>query len=239
MSDTRLRDLERAAAAGDDGAAARYIQERMRQGLDEDQVELLAYCLHPPAYMALGWEYVGEDFDHVVPMAVFRRPGQETLYMITKDLRGWSRGLRRWGNEAAMRAAIAAATEHYKEWEQVYDRFAGEHVLPIKKESVLNLLGQVTATLPRDLAVDRYWTRERGQRLLDHTVIARMDIIPGAVAAGLVPVFVAALGIYAYSKKGHDLGRALGDCGDPDVVLAAVRAELVPWVLGERQKGRP
>lgn len=54
MGDTRLRSLERAAAAGDVEAQARQLAERVRAGtLTRERLELAAYCSAPSARLAL------------------------------------------------------------------------------------------------------------------------------------------------------------------------------------------
>jgi hypothetical protein len=81
-----LRELERAAALGDDDAGARLLGERLRQGtLSEARVALAAYAGDPRAAMVVG--------DGAEPEL---------------DLATWLQGLWGWGREVPVRAAIAA-----------------------------------------------------------------------------------------------------------------------------------
>jgi hypothetical protein len=92
MSDARLRDLERSAAAGDVEAHGRLLRERVR--LDEitkEQVELLAHCLWPPAWSALGWEPHGHSgsISESFRSSLFKRLGQEQFYQVYTRFERW------------------------------------------------------------------------------------------------------------------------------------------------------
>lgn len=74
MSDTRLRSLERAAAAGDVDAAARLARERGRAA-QGPPLEALARLGHPPALRALGRPVLEvEAWSKVVSDAAASRP---------------------------------------------------------------------------------------------------------------------------------------------------------------------
>lgn len=98
MTDRRLRELERRVREG--GAsleeAARWLLERQRAGeLPRERLVLLAWLGHESARAALAGE----------PLHV---PG---------ELESWVRGLERWGPEASVRAAVAAARLLLPLWE--------------------------------------------------------------------------------------------------------------------------
>jgi hypothetical protein len=85
--DERLRRLERQAAAGDHDAAAQLLVQRLRIGeLGREGVELAAYLGHDAANRA-------------TPEVDPETEGREALV----------EGLARWGKEAFVRAAVAAA----------------------------------------------------------------------------------------------------------------------------------
>lgn len=97
MSDERLRELERrwkeSAAVVDEAA---YLRELLRTGvLSHDQLSLAAYCGHAAAELVLGTD---------APPA-------------PSNLVEWARGLFKWGKEAGVRAAIAAARHRLPDWE--------------------------------------------------------------------------------------------------------------------------
>lgn len=89
MTDQRLRELERRAREGGSPEdAARWLLMRERAGeLPRERLELLVWLGHAPAVAALAGQ----------PLHVPR------------ELESWVRGLERWGPEAAVRAALAAA----------------------------------------------------------------------------------------------------------------------------------
>jgi hypothetical protein len=240
VGDARLRDLERAAAAGDTDAAARYIQERMRGGLPQERVELLAHCLHPPAYMALGWEPVETKFKR----EDFKRPGQEVIYTIYRDLESWPHCLRRWGREAAIRAGVAGARYRYPLWLARCQEFVDQgFLLPVKPELVMEVLRRIESTPEPypELGADG---RDLFSPVIERAfrdMVESTGVTPDArVLDPLIPFFVGRLATFCASEAYWELALALRTCGEFDAVLGAIRSELVPWVLGwERQKGRP
>ena len=90
MSDSLLRRLKRRwQESGSVGDEVRYLSERIRTGdLDPAMLELAAYCGHEASCL------IASRFQF--PSAV-------------NDLRGWARGLGRWGRVAVVRALLALA----------------------------------------------------------------------------------------------------------------------------------
>lgn len=113
MTDTHLRQLERAANQGDVEARARLLCERVRMGdLSEDRVRLAAYLGDPGARLHLG-EQAPE-----LP-AIRARAGLEL------NQRRWVTGLRAYGKEWLVRAAAAVAVsrlEAWSRWDETDDR---------------------------------------------------------------------------------------------------------------------
>lgn len=103
MTDQNLRDLaRRAEATGSIEDEAALLLARVRAGdLAPDQLTLAAYCGHEAARRLLGEE---------APTApdVHQREG----------LLRWAMGLRRWGREACVRAAVGAAEVVQPLWER-------------------------------------------------------------------------------------------------------------------------
>ena len=105
MGDTRLRSLERAAAAGDVEAQARQLAERVRAGtLTRERLELAAYAGHVAAREALGGSRLvvtGKDGDGL-PVDLFE--GGPSVHRV--HFWPWVEGLERWSR---MRAPVVAA----------------------------------------------------------------------------------------------------------------------------------
>lgn len=90
MSDARIRELERDAAQGDLDAAGRLLLERVRAGvLRDDRLALAAHLGHAGARRAL-----------------CRRADEREL-----DLPEWVERLAKFGQEACVRAALAAVRQ--------------------------------------------------------------------------------------------------------------------------------
>ncbi len=127
MSDLRLRLAARGLAADPSPEAqAALLRERLRAGLDPQRAELAAYCGHEGARLAWGcrtWGTLPLYQENPKP-----NPGPDgTLYEfvgVSTDLAPayalapWVRGLSRWGAEAQVRAAIAAARVALERWEE-------------------------------------------------------------------------------------------------------------------------
>lgn len=145
MSDSRLRAAERALAADPSPEAqAVLLCERLRAGLDPGRVELAAYAGHEGARLAIGWErpsncdclamsavlgdaveyHREESWDPASGLTASDRhytwcPGSRRYRhpQDTARFSHWLRGLSRWGAEAQVRAAIAAARVALPVWE--------------------------------------------------------------------------------------------------------------------------
>ncbi|MCO5172530.1 MAG: hypothetical protein M9894_40050 [Planctomycetes bacterium] len=106
MADTRLRRLERAAAQGDLDARVRLLCERLRSGeLDEERVRLAAYLGDPAARLLLG--------PKAPDLPVIRARGGLEL-----NQRRWITGLRAYGKEWLVRAAVAIARARFTAWDR-------------------------------------------------------------------------------------------------------------------------
>lgn len=104
MVDARLRRLERAASQGDVQARVQVLCERLRTGdLDEERVRLAAYLGDPAARLLLG--------ERAPELPVIRaREGFEL------NQRRWITGLRAFGKEWLVRAAVALARSRFDAW---------------------------------------------------------------------------------------------------------------------------
>ena len=104
MVDTRLRRLERAASQGDVEARARVLCERLRAGdLAEERVRLAAYLGDPGARLLLA--------ERAPELPVIRaRAGLEL------NQRRWITGLRAYGKEWLVLAAVALAHARFAAW---------------------------------------------------------------------------------------------------------------------------
>lgn len=121
MADARVRDLERAAGAGDVDAQARLLVERVRAGrLTQERLELAAYAGDAAALTALGngifdgkgifWSYGGVGAVEWPKLGLTASPA---------DFHGFMDGLLcRWASPpylAPVRAALAAARLDFEE----------------------------------------------------------------------------------------------------------------------------
>jgi hypothetical protein len=107
MSDARLRDLERRATQGDLDARRDLLQLRLRSGrLDRERLQLTAYLGDVTAREVCG------DRRWAVP------PGAARWGTPIAAPLDWVEGLRAWGKEAAVRAAVAAARVMLEPWER-------------------------------------------------------------------------------------------------------------------------
>ena len=78
------------------GFGNQHLLERVRAGdLTQERLELAAYCGGPGAQLALGTKVATPPVDVVT----------------------WARGLSRWGKEAGVRAAVAAARYRLPDWQ--------------------------------------------------------------------------------------------------------------------------
>jgi hypothetical protein len=277
VSDTRLRELERAAKAGDLDAHGAYLQERVRQGsLEEVQVELLAYLLWPPAWRALGWQRHGhsgapaEEFRSML----FLRPGQEQLYEIFVRFPRWAHGLKRWGEEASLRVGVAAARHRMITWRRQYLALHGagwDMPCPLERIDTLLHMLDLRAKSPRIVNPP---VRQASDYKPSYTSAAKVNLaVEGAifidsrspprspVAGGfgmlaeedqrIAPLFAGHLARFAGRGNHEHLANALQDCVDSrlmetgeswghyvqtreQAVFQAIRNELVPFVLGDR-----
>jgi hypothetical protein len=261
MSDTRLRELERAAAAGDLEAHGRLLQERVRQGsLDPERIELLAYCFWPPAWAALGWEPHGWSGNPAESSRsrLFKRTGQEGLYQIYARFRRWAHGLKRWGYEAAARVGVAAARHRWPSWS---DQFAALEKkgwdMPCRRERIFYLLHMLDAhvTLPDGHPLvyqikgpDGWFPRsyERASRFtLEHEGRALSSSGPVTRAFGrlgeedprIAPTTFGDLGIFAGTKNYHWLAEALEEACDTDAVNDAQPCMACGRVWSEHRDG--
>jgi hypothetical protein len=119
MSDTRLRELERAASGGDEEAEARLLRERLRTGFvfsNPDHVALMAYTGFTPAEAVLGWERgrehvskgttrLGERMDRHWTIAT--DPSGKT-WRVDQDLATMAEGMDWFGKEACVALGVSA-----------------------------------------------------------------------------------------------------------------------------------
>ena len=126
--DSKVRDLERSAAGGDLEAQSDLLRSRARSGeITQEQIELLAYVQHPPAWAALGWEFRGHSGNAQESSfaRLFTTPGTD-LYQVPLALKPWSLGFKRWGREVCLRVGSAACRSRFEGWckalEHVRDR---------------------------------------------------------------------------------------------------------------------
>ena len=259
MSDARLREIEREAAAGDCEAQARLLREKVRAGLiDQEKVELLAYLFWPPAWEVLGWKPHGfsGSAGESSRARLFLREGQEGLYEIFQRFGRWAPGLRRWGSEAAVRVGIAAVRSHQPLWEAQYDRVAKAFVMPCPKERVLALLLNVELFLFGSSAEQAQPHALRHEGFLffgeRHGGLARGfgDLEIATDCVQLTPAAFGQLGVFAGTGSYDHLVKALEGACDlrpmaydswgalvtrrNEAVYEAIRRELVPWALGSR-----
>lgn len=231
MSDSRLRELERQAAAGDVQARARLLAERVRVGdLAPDRLQLAAYLGDPQARQALGEQ----------------APAQ------VEQLSTWSEGLEQWGRDTLIRAALAAARLGLGVWRARYP--ADDH-LPRGLESVERWVADPTPdhAVQVHLAVealsamdgllqgggDPFQDHEDGidpeQVMLEVNAASRASAAGRAVKAAVWCAAWADRGAAKYSLVRWSYNAALEAAWaleDPGQVLEALRRELLPWSLG-------
>jgi hypothetical protein len=209
VADERLRRLERQAAAGDPEAAARLLLERLR--LAEVTVEgarLAAYLAEPAAARA---------FPGVQPGDV-------------SDLRAWLLGLRPWGKETLVRAALAAAHAVLPRFEE---RLTHERRPRQALEAAEAWLEEATearrvmANLAADLADDAAREASIDPEADDDSAFAAYacrDAARTAAALALEP-----------ARSGEELLATVDQAGavlfEDDSVQQAIRAALLAWAL--------
>lgn len=114
MADGRLRELERAAAAGDVGAGSQLLAERVRAGtLTTEQVDLAAF-LNDPAARALRPDAPRVEFPPLWDASLPQRRDTSTPRGWSKRVsrqyaRAWAEQLGAWDREPLVRAGLAAA----------------------------------------------------------------------------------------------------------------------------------
>ncbi len=205
--DDRARAFERQAHTGDLDARGRALWERARRGeLALERVTLAAYLGEPAARRALGGDAPA----------------------LPADVHACARGLERWGHEALVRAALAAAG-------RVLHLFAAEVVLhPWSREIVELLGGWLTGDEAARPALERALEarsitglrlserdpRQEGLRALD---AATRMVLSRARARPVRDAVTSA-------ARALDLEARVDD-PEGEVALA-LREALVPWALG-------
>lgn len=206
MSDARLREAERRwreSGAAEDEAA--WLRERVRAGeLGDDRLRLAAYVGHRPSVLALG----------AVPPA-------------PAYVQAWVYGLERWGEEACLRAAIAAARRACACLRPGSSRRrdAGALIARAERQTLGHALGEAPELDPHVLDDDPP-ARERSAFLAVEALADGADEVlrraPGANRA-----------LEASARAGGVVIRAVEALDDEAVVRAAIRDEVAPWALGE------
>ena len=228
MPDSRLRELERSAAGGDDDARAQLLRERVRGGdLGADRLRLAAYLNDPGALLACGEQASSGA-----------------------DLVGGGRGLQRWGDEPCVRASAAAADLGLTLWESWEP---GELEPGLRLRAALDAAlaywrGYPSPELSREAglllnaaatAIDGA-SRHLAALEAEHGLSLREAW--RAHSAGLAALFASESILWYLDERAdpqdlaiRDVGLALEETrlalGSPDPVLAAVRGALIPWVL--------
>lgn len=200
MSDSTLRDLlrrwQRSGSITDEAA---YRRERVRAGeLAGPRLDLAAHCGHPAARQVIGGGW----------------PAQ---------LHPWVHGLRRWGPEALVRAAVAAARFVYPHWS------AGLHG-PRDGEWVTEALRAAEEAVLRPAAIDRKTLQRHGQEASLAT--SESDVEFGVEAAADCCALAIKVLLDPTPETAWECVRAASGAEPEEEVLQAVQDELVPWALG-------
>ena len=229
MPDSRIRELERSAAGGDEDAKAQLLRERVRGGtLGADRLRLAVY---------LG------DLAALRACDVKRPPS-------FSDLVAWGRGLQHWGDEACIRASAAAADLGLARWESWEP---GELEPGLRLRAALDAAlacwrGHPNPELSREAgqllnaaatAIDGA-SRHFGALEAEHGLSLREAW--RAHSVGLAALFACESILWYLDERAdpvdlaiRDVGLALEEArlalGDPAPVLEAVRGALLPWVL--------
>lgn len=259
MSDERLRELERDAAAGGVEAHGRLLQERMRQGsLGEEGVELLAYCFWPPAWAALGWQPHGHSGapSESFRSRLFKRPGQEGLYQVYTRFDRWAHGLKRWGHAVALRVGAAGARHRWPSWEAQYDALAETREMPCPKSRIFFFMHMldVHITLVRGYPLlyqirgpdgwiqpgyqnaSRFSMEHEGRALDSGPVVVAFEGMTDDDPR-ILPTTFGYLGIFAGTRNYHWLAEALVEACDTDAIQDAQPCSACRRVWSEHKDG--
>lgn len=203
MVDTRLRRLERAASQGDVEARARVLCERLRAGdLAEERVRLAAYLGDPGARLLLA--------ERAPELPVIRaRAGLEL------NQRRWITGLRAYGKEWLVLAAVALAHARFAAWTR-WDE---------------------TDERPRRaVAAAEAWVRcPCDAHLADaaETVAPAERAVQGLRARTARSAYYALRAARVVVEPNYRvLGLEYEPAQDAEALRQALRAELVPWLVG-------
>jgi len=221
VSDADLRELERRfreTGCVEDEAA--WLRARAQAGeLEKSRLELAAYCHHEAAVTALGLEALGEQ----------------------RGFRRWANGLSAWGLEAYNRVQIAAAYAALVVWEGGPSTLRAAACLADMREDVLRgsprqAVGAVEAWLHCPCPKHKEAASTR-------TLAFGVPRTRTSVAAALRSVVQLAWGVDRDedSQRIEDDEKLLSfaeQATSPDIVRAAVRADLIPWALGYRDPVR-
>ncbi len=150
--DSSLRELERAAASGGQPERAIMLKQRLRAGLiDQEKVELMAYCGDRAAQELLECRWCRENM-HAPPNVI--PPLKDCplcgCCLHKENLGDFIHGLLRWGHYAMIRAGLAVAeatlpSPHWSTWQP-----PGLRVVPLFHTSDGRVRGKKCLSLVRE-----------------------------------------------------------------------------------------
>lgn len=231
MADQRLRELQRAEAAGDAEAPARVLTERLRLGeLTDRDLELLAYLEHEPAHQVLGWSFERADGRGHHYSTPGTRSSKVDPICLSRFAEGWIAGLRSWGSSVVLRVGVAVVRRVWlPDWESMSttSRLPASAVIRLQVKLALQIADRCCvfpdSSLVHAAAMDPT-LRTRTTPLSPYPAIRLMEAC------------------YRPSECERWVGRA---CEEEVITRfvnadfhAAVIAELVPWILKERDPAR-
>jgi hypothetical protein len=215
--DTSLRVRERAASAGDVHAQAALLRARVRAGeVTSEAVALAAYCWDEAARLVL--KPHATIHNPWCPCDLGKPFGPHTDCCENKawNVERWLRGLERWGREALVRAALAAAWEALNP--SAHEGCEGAH-----------LDGLDCAAVFSSLEASEAWLRDPSEERLEAWRLAN-------VAAGSLDwIPLAAGGRHVRRTDSDDYAarvRAAAGLVGSEEVRAAICRRLVAWAIG-------
>lgn len=231
MADQRLRELQRAEAAGDVEVSARVLAERARLGeLTERDLELLAYLEYEPAHQVLGWSFERADGRGHHYSTPGTRSSKVDPLCLSRFAEGWITGLKSWGRSTVLRAGVAVAR---RVWLPDWESMSTTSQLPTSASTRL----QVKLALQ---IADRCCVFPDS----NNARTAAMDPTLGTRTTPLNPYPLIRL-MEACYRPGECERWVARACEEEALTKfvgadfhAAVIAELVPWILKERDSAR-
>lgn len=224
MSDERLRQLERAAAAGDAEARAQLLLARWRAGqLPVERLRLAVYLGSEDAQRLL--DALGDEAPETPELA-----------------RGLGDGLYRWDVETCARAVVAAArctdpvrgAAHAQRTDDAQESWYVPRMLGVGAEQWTRALEAAERWIACPCDDCAGAAGETLRAILGARVSNHLDPSRGPGPAPLLACRIAALGAKNY-RKGLDAGLAAAqvvEIAGEEQVFAACQRELIPWALG-------